>query len=187
MIAFLQSDLTTELQRRDPTLADLDSTKFDNKRNTAEKVALAGYQSNLVQNGDGWAKKTTLAAYLTTGSSPDIVTTVADVYKIALPADAIEVAGNTIWLEIETTGTFLPIPRVEIDAIVPSTTTIAFHEVKGFIILEAKIGQFTPPARVHCEYWRGLVPTASGSDPIDIKPQDFGTFCDAVASLIRTL
>jgi hypothetical protein len=190
MITFTQSDLKTELLRRDPTLNDLDSTKLDNKIAVGQKVALSQNQANYMQTNDSFGKSNTLGGTApTTGSTPTISTTAYDVFQIAIISGAIKVADNSIWVEIQSTGTFLEVTRIEIDNYVVtggSATVYGFYETNGFINLVVKDATFTPPARVHYNYWRGLTPTASTSDPLDIKPQDFSTFCDAVQAVIAT-
>jgi len=189
MITFLRSDAKTELLRRDPTLADMDSTKWSAKVLVALKVALAEYQSNLIQTNDPWIRKSTLGGTAPVTGSSIITTTIGDVFQIAEAADSIGVADNTIWVEIQSSGTYKEAPRLNIDSIIvggAGETIIAFHEEKGIIILYIKDGTFTPPARVHYEYYRGLVPTAIDADTLDIKPEDFSSFIDSVAAIIAT-
>lgn len=185
MIIFTRTDLTTEQVRRNPTLADIDSTIKTAKLLVGEKIALCEYQKNMIQTDDGFAKGDTFSAPLSTGTAV-ANTTVADVYKIALPAAAHAVAGDTIWVDIAASGTFLAVPRMAMGSVIPGTTLYSFYEVKGFIILEVKDAAFTAPADVNIVYWRAFTPTAAGGDPLDIQPWDFSTFNDSVAGLILT-
>lgn len=155
MLQFTIGDLARALQDRNPDFSDMAS--FGTRLASASKQALADYFANLRTNVDQFARSSTLSAgSLTTGSAVFSITGSGSVFRIAMGTGMLSVAGDSIFVE-GSTSTFINVPRGTIESILTSgasATTEIFWENNGEIVLYSKTGDFTPPATVHCDYWR---------------------------------
>lgn len=172
MSGYLYSDAKARAKVLNPALADIDSTKFNGWSDNAIKLALESLQAGYVGSSDLFVKKTKPNA---SSGSEVVATTADDIFQIALATDALQVANDTIYIYNAATADFLPVPRIEMDAIVVGTTTLGFWETQGNINLYVKeSSEFTTvPFTVQYDYWRMLAIPAADGDPLDIKQGDF--------------
>jgi hypothetical protein len=188
---FKFGDLKTAFKQLNPSYANITSATFDAWALFAIAPTLASMQATYIGGADSHVRGSTIdTGALTTGSEV-IDTDLYDAFKIALPADASKVYGNTIWVFNDGTAEFESIPRVEIDSIVLSgddETIRAFYEINGFLILALKDAEFgTIPADVHLEYWRNLAIPTLDADVIDIRREDWDTLVGIFTQYIPTL
>jgi hypothetical protein len=189
MINFTRDDLDTHLKAAIAVLASLETAKFESLRDRAYKRTMSEYQADLIAADDPWIRRDTLEEVTppSTGSEK-INTSIGDMYRVALLANAISIAGDTI-LVSQGTGVFKTVPRVTMETLTiggVDETIIGFIENKGKLIIYAKEGTFVPPGTVHYNYYIGLDgDPAAGATELDIKPQDYSRILSACAQYIR--
>jgi hypothetical protein len=185
-ITYLVDDLDAELKKQNPLLNNF--TDFTARRTRSYLQVLADYQEELAQNDDPFVKADNYSSPITTGTEK-INTTVGDIYRIALPADVLRVAGNAILVAKGTTAIFDSVPRMSWDTIIASggsQTPFAFWEENGYLVIYDKDGNFDNTAAVSFPYYRRLDATVTPTTTaLDIKPNGFSSIVSSVLSLMK--
>jgi hypothetical protein len=184
-MTFTYTELKNTHKNLYPQYKNIDATTYDAWADAAIKPSLAQMQSQYLAALDTFLRGSTLTASAASTGTAVVDTTVGDAYKIALAAGASQVAGDVIWIYSTTDNIWKDVPRVALESIITGgtgETVIAFYEVEGFIIVYMKDSTFTTiPADVHYDYWRDLTAPSAGTDPVDIKPEDWLSFISIFA------
>lgn len=180
-VVFTIDDLDAELKAIKDRWTN--RSDFTTLRNRALRRTMAEYQASLHNADDIFGRANTYDAPITIGTEK-INTTVGDVYKVALPAGAVRVAGDAIQVAKATTATFVNVPRMEWADIIASgvdQTPYAFWEENGILMIYDKDGNFDNTAVCNFSYYRSLdVTQTPTTTPLDIKPNDFAEIIDNV-------
>lgn len=185
MITFDRDQLDADIKLRVPLFAKYDATEFDNLRAQAYRKAMANYQSELIDANDPWVRRTTLdeVAAPSTGAIK-LDTSIGDLFVVALLADALQIADDTVLVKSSTS--LVAVPRVDLDDIVAGTTTAGFIEHKGGIQIYCADGMIVADSDLHYNYFVTLdAEPATGATVLDLKPQDYEAILTATVDNMK--
>jgi hypothetical protein len=184
-LTFTIDDLDAEIQALDSKW--LNRSDFATLRERAYKRAIGEYQEELISNDDIFIRSNTFGLPIAIGTAK-VDTAGADIFVVDLPADALQVAGDSILVSKDTTANFLNVPRMTWADIVASgvdQTDCAFWEDNGQIVIYSKDGTIVDTDVVHAPYYRRLdVTQTPTTTDLDIKTKDFDEIIDSTKSFM---